>query len=77
MDISAHKQTTAGYFKSGLYDKNSAGDGGVFGFTNPVFSSSSLPVVVFLCLERNDGVFCMTLNLICESEREALRMLLL
>lgn len=56
MDISAREQTTAGYFKSGSYDKNSAGDGVVFRFNRPVFSSSSLPVVVFLCLERNDGV---------------------
>lgn len=56
MDVSAHKQTTAGYFKSDSYDKKSAGDGVVFDFNHPVFSSSSLPVVVFLCPERNDGV---------------------
>lgn len=48
----------AGYFKSGSYDKNSAGDSLVFG--SAVFSSS-LPVVVFVPKELV-WLFCMSLN---------------
>lgn len=58
MDISPHKQTTAGYIKSGSYDKNSAGDILIFGSNIMVFTSSSLPVVVVVVFELKERVCC-------------------